>query len=36
MMAAEREMVLGLEPAVVGAAEFVERSEVDHDEISVV
>src|SRR4029077_12903811 len=26
----EREVVSGLQPAVIGAAEFVERSEIDH------
>ena len=30
IMAAEREVMLGLQPAVVGAAEFVEGSEFDH------
>ncbi len=30
VMFAEREMVLGLQPAMVGAAEFVEWSEFDH------
>jgi hypothetical protein len=34
-VAAERKMMLGLEPAVVGTTEFVERSEVDHEEISI-
>jgi hypothetical protein len=29
-MAGEGEMMLGLEPAVIGAAELVERSEFDH------
>jgi hypothetical protein len=29
-VAAEREVMLCLEPAVVGAAELVERSEFDH------
>jgi hypothetical protein len=35
IVTAEREMVLGLEPAVVGATKLVERSKFDHDEISV-
>src|SRR5437879_10596119 len=30
VVAAEREMVLGLQPAVVGAAEFCKWSEFDH------
>ena len=30
VVTAEREVMLGLEPAVVGAAELVERSEFDH------
>src|SRR5436305_10170066 len=30
VVAAEREVMFCLEPAVVGAAEFVERSEFDH------
>src|SRR5882762_8012741 len=30
IMAAEREVMFGLQPAVVGAAEFCERSEFDH------
>jgi hypothetical protein len=29
-MTAEREVVLGLQPAMVGAAEFSERSEFNH------
>jgi hypothetical protein len=29
-VAAEREVMLRFQPAVVGAAEFVERSEFDH------
>src|SRR5258708_38928118 len=30
VVAAEREVVPGLQPAVIGAAEFVERSKFDH------
>jgi hypothetical protein len=32
-MAAEREVMLCLQPAVIGAAEFCKRSEFDHWDI---
>jgi hypothetical protein len=34
MVIGEREVMLGVEPAVVGAAEAVESADIDHFEIS--